>query len=159
MTTRTIYPALVLSLVFSFIFLGNIKAQTRPAPKLNIDIPKLVARVNGVEIESKYIEFRLNQILRTVPRPLTVKEKTSIAKDLIEKEVVRELVNQQGEKENLKIDSELIDKEMKSLRASYSSEEDFTKALKDRNITLEDIKKSMQIDINARQLLNVQIKG
>ncbi|HIJ50444.1 MAG TPA: hypothetical protein HPP54_05215 [Nitrospinae bacterium] len=159
MKIRVVFPVLILSLVFSFISLGNITAQTRPAPKLNIDIPKLVARVNGVEIESKYIEFRLNQILRTVPRPLTVKEKTSIAKDLIEKEVVRELVSQKGKKENLKIDSELIEKELVLLRSSYSSEEDFTKALKARNITLEDIKKSMQIDINARQLLNAQIKG
>ena len=159
MKTRIIYPVLILSLVFSFISLESITAQTRPTPKLNIEIPKLVARVNGVDIESKYIKFRLNQILRTVPRPLTVKEKTSIAKDLIEKEVVRELVNQQGKKENLTIDSELIDKEMTSLSASYSSEEDFKKALEARNITLEDIKKSMQIDINARQLLNVQIKG
>ena len=119
----------------------------------------MVARVNGVDIESKYVEFRLNQILRKVPRPLTVKEKTSIAKDLIEKEVVRELVNQQGKKENLEIDNKIIKKELESLRSSYSSEEDFTKALKARNITLEDIKKSMQIDINARQLLNAQIKG
>jgi len=159
MKIRVIFPALILSLVFSFISLENTTAQTRPTPKLNIEIPKLVARVNGVEIESKYIEFRLNQILRTVPRPLTVKEKTSVAKDLIEKEVVRELVNQQGKKENLKIDGELIEKELESLRASYSTEEEFNKALKARNITLEDIKKSMQIDINARQLLNAQIKG
>ena len=159
MKTRIIFPALILSLAVSFIFLENITAQTRPTPKLNIDIPKLVARVNGVDIESKYIEFRLNQILRTVPRPLTVKEKTSVAKDLIEKEVVRELVNQQGKKENLKIDDKLIEKELESLRASYSTEEEFNMALKARNITLEDIKKSMQIDINARQLLNAQIKG
>ena len=159
MKTRIIFPALILSIVFSFIFLENITAQTPTVPKLNIEIPELVARVNGVDIESKYVEFRLNQILRKVPRPLTVKEKTSIAKDLIEKEVVRELVNQQGKKENLKIDGELIEKELESLRASYSTEEEFNKALKARNITLEDIKKSMQIDINARQLLNAQIKG
>jgi parvulin-like peptidyl-prolyl isomerase len=159
MKTRIIFPVLILSLAFSFIFLENTTAQTRPSPKLNIEIPKLVARVNGVDIESKYIEFRLNQILRTVPRPLTVKEKTSVAKDLIEKEVVRELVNQQGKKENLKIDDKLIEKELESLRKSYSTEEEFNKALKARNITLEDIKKSMQIDINARQLLNAQIKG
>jgi parvulin-like peptidyl-prolyl isomerase len=159
MKTRIIFPVLILSLAFSFIFIEDITAQTRPTPKLNIDIPKLVARVNGVDIESKYIEFRLNQILRTVPRPLTVKEKTSVAKDLIEKEVVRELVNQQGKKENLKIDSELIEKELASLRKSYSTEDEFNNALEARNITLEDIKKSMQIDINARQLLNAQIKG
>ncbi len=161
MKTRfsVIYSVLILSFVFSSIFPETIPAQTRPNPKLKIEIPKLVARVNGVDIESKYIEFRLSQITRQVKRPLTVKEKTSIVKDLIEKEVVRELVNQQGEKENLEIDSELIEKELKALRANYASEEEFNNALNARNINLDDIKKSMQIDINARQLLNAQIKG
>jgi parvulin-like peptidyl-prolyl isomerase len=159
MTTRIIYPVLVLSLFFFFIPPENITAQTRPTPKLNIDIPKLVARVNGIDIESKYIEFRLNQILRKAPRPLTVKEKTSIAKNLIEKEVIRELVNQQGKKENLIIDNKTIEKELVKLRKLYSSEEDFKKALKARNITVEEIKKSMEIEIKTHQLLNAQIKG
>lgn len=159
MKIRAIFSLVILSLICSSAFPGTVKAQTRPNPKLKIEIPKLVARVNGVDIESKYIEFRLSQITRTINRPLTVKEKTSIVKDLIEKEVVRELVNQQGEKENLKIDSGLIEKELKALRANYASEEEFNNALKARNINLEDIKKSMQIDINARQLLNAQIQG
>ncbi len=154
-----IYSALIFSLALTFVFPLAITAQTRPTPKLKIEIPKLVARVNGVDIESKYIEFRLNQISRKVNRPLTVQEKTSIVKDLIEKEVVRELVNQQGKKENLKVDNELIEKELDALRATYSSEEEFNSALTARNINLDDIKKSMQIDINARQLLNEQIKG
>ena len=160
---RFIFTLIVLSLIFPSVLPGIIQAQTRPNSKLKIEIPKLVARVNGVDIESKYIEFRLSQIeklaLKTAKRPLTVEEKNSIVKDLIEKEVVRELVNQQGKKENLKIDHELIEKELKLLRAGYASEEEFNNALKSRNINLEEIKKSMQIDINARQLLNAEITG
>ena len=95
---------IILGFIFLITFPGLISAQTRPTPKLNIEIPKLLARVNGVEIKSKYIEFRLSQIVKRVNRPLTVKEKTSIVKDLIEKEVVRELINQQGKKENLAVD-------------------------------------------------------
>ena len=108
MKFRFIFSIAISVLFFSSIFPKIIKAQTRPNPKLKIEIPKLVARVNGVDIESKYIKFRLSKIEKTVNRPLTVKEKTSIIKDLIEKEVVRELVSQQGEKENLKIDNKLI---------------------------------------------------
>jgi len=163
MKIRFIFTLTTFSLIFSSVLPGIIQAQTRPNPKLKIEIPKLVARVNGVDIESKYIEFRLSQIiklaLKKAKRPLTVKEKNSIVKDLIKKEVVRELVNQQGEKENLKIDHELIEKELKLLRAGYASEEEFNNALKSRNINLEEIKKSMQIDINARQLLNAEITG
>ena len=124
-----------------------------------LKIPEVVAKVNGVEIQSKYISFRMNQILKNVKRPLTLREKSSVVKDLIEKEVVRELVHQQGKKNNLKIDSELIEKELESLRKPYPSEEEFNKALSARSITLEDLKNSMAVDINARQLLNEHIKG
>ena len=134
----------------------NAFAQSSTKP---IKIPEVVARVNGVDIQSKYIAFRMNQIVKNVKRPLTVREKTSIAKDLIEKEIVRELVHQQGEKNNLEVDSDLIDKEMKALREPYASDEEFKTALKARDITLQDLKNSMTVDIHARQLLNAQIKG
>ena len=160
---RFILTLIILSLISPSVLPGIIQAQTRPNSKLKIEIPKLVARVNGVDIESKYIEFRLSQIeklaLKTAKRPLTVEEKNSIVKGLIEKEVVRELVNQQGEKENLKINPELIEKELKTLRALYASEEEFNNALKSRNINLEEIKKAIQIDINKNHLLNAEIKG
>ena len=88
-----------------------------------------------------------------------MREKTSIVKDLIEKEVVRELVHQHGEKKNLEVDSDLIEKEIKALREPYASDEEFENALSARNITLQDLKNSMEVDIHARQLLNEQIKG
>jgi len=154
-----LFYVLILSFIYSIAFTGSISAQTRPTSKLNIEIPKLVARVNGVDIESKYIQFRLSQIIKKINRPLTIKEKTSIVKDLIEKEIVRELINQQGKKEKLVLDNKMIETELESLRSAYSSGDEFNNALKTRNINLEDIKKSMQIDLNARQLLNAQIKG
>jgi parvulin-like peptidyl-prolyl isomerase len=141
---------------FTLSLAENISAQLSTT---TLKIPNVLGKVNGVEIQSKYIEFRLNQILKNVKRPLTLREKTSIIKDLIEKEVVRELIHQQGEKSNLKVDSELIEKEMGALRKIYSSDGEFQKALSERNITSEDLKASMSIDIHARQLLNEQIKG
>ena len=163
MQIRFIFTLIIFSLTFPSVLPGIIQAQTRPNLKLKIEIPKLVARVNGVDIESKYIEFRLSQIeklaLKTAKRPLTVKEKSSIVKGLIEKEVVRELVNQQGKKENLKIEPELIEKELKTLRSLYASEEEFNNAMKSRNINLKEIKKAIQIDINKNHLLNAEIKG
>ena len=140
----------------AFSIAGNASAQSSLQ---KLKIPEVVARVNGVDIQSKYIEFRLNQILRNVKRTLSPHEKNSIVKDLIEKEIVRELVHQQGEAKNLKVDEELIEKEMEALRKPYPSEEEFEKALNARNITFEDLKNSMKVDIHARQLLNDQIKG
>ena len=152
---------LLVLVVFSLYALTfpEVEKASAQSSTATLKIPDIVARVYGVDIPSKYIEFRLNKILKNVRRPLTMREKTSIVKDLIEKEVVRELVHQQGEKKNLKVDSELIEKEVKALREPYASDEEFEKALSARNITLQDLKSSMEVDIHARQLLNERIKG
>lgn len=134
------------------------KASAQPSPQ-SLKIPEIVATVNGVDIQSKYIQFRLNQILKNVKRPLTIREKTSVVKDLIEKEIVRELVRQKGKKNNLAVDSGLIEKEMAALRKPYDNNDEFEKALEARNITIDDLKRSMEVDINARALLNDHIKG
>ena len=152
---------LLVLVVFSLCTLTfpEVEKASAQSSTANLKIPDVVARVNGVDIQSKYIEFRLNKILKNVRRPLTMREKTSIVKDLIEKEVVRELVHQHGEKKNLEVDSDLIKKEIKALREPYASDEEFENALSARNITLQDLKNSMEVDIHARQLLNKQIKG
>jgi peptidyl-prolyl cis-trans isomerase C len=146
-------------IVLSLFTISEAEYASAQASTTTLKIPEVLAKVNGVDIQSKYIEFRLNQILKNVKRPLTLREKTSVVKDLIEKEVVRELIHQQGEKSNIKIDSDLIQKELDALRKPYPSDEEFEKALKARNITLKDLKNSMSVDIHARQLLNEQIKG
>ncbi|MEE3253323.1 MAG: hypothetical protein VX227_03530, partial [Nitrospinota bacterium] len=63
-----LFYVLILSFIYSIAFTGSISSQTRPTSKLNIEIPKLVARVNGVDIESKYIQFRLSQIIKKINR-------------------------------------------------------------------------------------------
>jgi len=158
MKNRFCRSVLIALSIFTFTLpvAGKVSAQSSPQP---LKIPEVVAKVNGVDIQSKYIAFRLNQILRNVKRPLTMRERTSVVKDLIEKEIVRELVNQQGEKKNLEVDSDLVEKEMAALRKPYKSDEEFEKALSARSITLDDLKNSMKVDINARQLLNDHIKG
>lgn len=144
--------------IFSFTLQVEKNSSAQSSPQ-SLKIPEVVAQVNGVDIQSKYIEFRMNQILKNVKRPLTIREKTSVVKDLIEKEIVRELVNQQGKKNNLEVGSGLIEKEMTALRKPYDSDEEFEKALGARNITIDDLKKSITVDINARKLLNQEIKG
>ena len=104
---------LLFLIVFSLCILifSEVEKASAQSSTTTLKIPDVVARVNGVDIQSKFIEFRLSKILKKVRRPLTMREKTSIVKDLIDKEVVRELVHQQGEKKNLKVDPDLIENE------------------------------------------------
>jgi parvulin-like peptidyl-prolyl isomerase len=121
--------------------------------------PEVIAKVNGVELDSNFIKFEFNRVMTHVKQPIDVREKIKIARDIIDREVVRELVSQSGKTKGIQIPSETIDQEVAALTKLYDNEQEFSAALKERQITEEDVKKAIRIDAMARELLDQQIKG
>ncbi|MDP6335263.1 MAG: peptidylprolyl isomerase [Nitrospinaceae bacterium] len=122
-------------------------------------IPNVVARVNGSEIPAKYIKFEFMRALRNVRAPMTSPQKDKMVRKIIDKEVVRELMYQEGHKLNLKADPKVVESELESLRSAYKNNEEFNKALDQRNITESDLKRSIEVDALARVILEKQVKG
>ncbi len=125
----------------------------------SVDIPDVVATVNGVEIDSRYIKFQLERIVKMNKRPLTGNEKARILKDIVDKEIVRELVLQEGKSQNKKLPDEILEAEFGKLKSSYETEEEFQKALKERDISEKDLRRSIEIDSLAQMLIGEEIKG
>jgi len=121
--------------------------------------PEVIAKVNGVELDSNFIKFEFNRVMTQVKQPIDVRNKIKIAKDIIDREVVRELVSQSGKTKGIEIPSETIDQEVAALSKFYDNEEAFSAALKERSITKEDLRKAIRVDALARKLLDQQIKG
>lgn len=122
-------------------------------------IPDVVARVNDKPVYGKYIQFQLSRILKNAGGPVDLIQKGKIVRSLIEKEVVRELVYQEGKKQNIAADMKVLDEEIKALRSAYESPKEFEEALKKRDISEADLRQSMETDLIARQLLEKEIKG
>lgn len=124
-----------------------------------IKIPETVAKVNGVAVSSSFVMFEFSRMMKNVKEPLTLEQKKTIVREIIDTEVVRELMYQEGKTEKLQIASEKIDAEFGNLKSGYSSESEFEEALKERRISIKDIKKSIELDFLARELLDRQVKG
>lgn len=122
-------------------------------------IPDIVARVNGKDIDAKYIRFELGRVLARAKGPVSPADQEKIIRGIIDKEVVRELVYQEGRTKNIEVPSEVIDREIASIREPYASDEEFEATLKERDITLDELRHSITIDAMARQLLDEQVKG
>ena len=121
--------------------------------------PEVLAKVNGVEIDSNFIKFEFNRVMTQLKQPIDVREKIKIANDIIDREVVRELVSQSGKTKGIQIPPETIDQEVAALKKLYKNEQEYSAALKERQITEEDVRKAIRIDAMARELLDRQIKG
>lgn len=124
-----------------------------------MNIPEVVAKVNGVELRSDYIRFRLNLDMRRIGKNLSAQQKTQLAAAIIEKEIVRELMYQEGQAKGSGVSSETVEKEMQEFKKTYGSEEEFQQALKIRGITEAELKKGIEVDLIAKKLLDDRVKG
>jgi peptidyl-prolyl cis-trans isomerase C len=152
-----LFPAIA---VFFTCGLGLANADTKPLGINQIPpMPDVVARVNGSDISAKHIKFQFMQVLRKSQASFTSAQKEKIVRKAIDKEVVRELMYQEGKKLNLVPDPKFVESELQELKAAYKNENDFKKALLERDITEEDLKKSIQVDSQAQIILKQQVKG
>jgi peptidyl-prolyl cis-trans isomerase C len=124
-----------------------------------MNIPGVVAKINGVELRSDYIRFRVNVDLRRIGQNLDARQKAKLAETIIEKEIVRELMYQEGQTKNKKVSPEMVEKELQEFKKSYGSEEEFNKTLKARGLTEDELKKGIEVDLIAKNLLDDRVKG
>ena len=82
----------------------------------DMNIPGVVAKVNGVELKSDYIRFRVNLDLRRIGQNLNAQQKAKLAQTIIDKEIVRELMYQEGQAKGSGVSSETIEKEMQEFK-------------------------------------------
>lgn len=151
----------ILGLVGIFLWTlgGTARAQAPVAGQdltEGMNIPQVVAKVNGTELKSDYIRFRLNLDMRRLGGQLDPKQKTQLAGAIIEKEIVRELMYQEGKG---RVASEEIEKEFQEFKKAYESKEELNKALAARGIDEAELKKGIEIDLIAKNLLDDRIKG
>jgi len=124
-----------------------------------MNIPGVVAKVNGVELRSDYIRFRVNLDLRRIGRNLDAKQKSKLAGAIIDKEIVRELMYQEGQANGSGVSPETVEKELQAFKKSYESEEKFQEILKMRGLSEEELKKGIEVDLIAKNLLDNRVKG
>jgi parvulin-like peptidyl-prolyl isomerase len=124
-----------------------------------MNIPRVVAKVNGVELRSDYIRFRVNLDMRRIGQNLNAQQKAKLAGAIIEKEIVRELMYQEGHAKGSGVSPETVEKEMQEFKKSFGSEDEFQQALKVRGISEDELKKGIEVDLIAKQLLDDRVKG
>ena len=125
----------------------------------DMNIPRVVAKVNGVELRSGYIRFRLNLDMRRMGQNLNARQKSQIAGAIIEKEIVRELMYQEGRTKGQGVSPATVEKEFQEFKQSYGSENEFQKALEERGISAAELKKGIEVDLIAKNLLDERVKG
>jgi parvulin-like peptidyl-prolyl isomerase len=89
---------------------------------------------------------------------LTDEQKKNLVRDILDKEITRELLFQLGKKNNKVIPPQRVDDELDQLKASYPDQRTFEDALKQRDINIDVLRKSVEVDLVSRELLEEQVR-
>lgn len=98
---------------------------------------KTVVRVDGIEIKQKEVDTYINFYKKqSTSSELTGDEEElkNLEASIIDSLIVTKLLEKYAEENNITVNSEEVDKQIKLIIDSYSSEEDFKKGLKDMDI-------------------------
>lgn len=138
----------VSSLRIMVIFTGLL-AMTLPAwgEALKTAQTGKVAVVDGVPVyrdEFNVEALMLQKTLLGFGKPLTCSQVVSVREEVLESLIRRELLYQESSKLGIKPDEKTVDKELKSLRQQFPSEEDYKKELSRRGISEEILRSRLE---------------
>lgn len=119
-----------------------------------------VAVVNGTVIKQAELDAETNQYLarlRSMGRSPNALELGQIKTQVLENLIARELLYQESQKKDIKVDQKQVDAQLTALKGRFPGEAEFNTALARMNLTEADLRFQFERDLAIRELLEAQI--
>jgi len=122
------------------------------------DADEALATVNGKKIlRSEVDKYYKNQTANSPAQP-EAEQSDSLKLQIVRQLIDDEIMMQRAAKLNLNATDEEIDTKLNELKAPYTKEE-FDKRLKDKNLTVEDLKNELRRNETVQKVLNKEINS
>ena len=120
--------------------------------------PDVMATVNGKEILSSDVEKYYNASLGDSPQQPSAEQADIVRLNILHQMIEDEILQQRAVKLNLAASEEDVNAKLTEMKAPYTQEE-FDKQLKQRNLTIDDLKRDMRRSLTKTKLLNKEIES
>jgi peptidyl-prolyl cis-trans isomerase SurA len=145
-------PHVAALLLFSGVLFSPLAACHR-SPSADV-----VATVNGKEIQRAELERNYQIQLGDNPQKPSDQEADILRLNVLRSMIQKEILQQQAAKLNLTASDEDVNTKLTEIKAPYT-EEQFNNLLKQRNMTLDDLKRDIRRDLTETKLLNKEIES
>ena len=148
-------------LIFLITLAGSVSAENQADLIINgKKIPTIIAKVNGVELTSDLLkrEMIAYQLLASREgQTLEEKDEEKIARGLLMKAIDDELVYQQGLKQDIKIESVTIEREIKHIQTQFLDKKLFLSALAAQRLTFDILKSNIKKTLVKEEFIRIKI--
>jgi peptidyl-prolyl cis-trans isomerase SurA len=120
--------------------------------------PDVMATVNGKDILRSDVEKYYKASLGDNPQEPSAEQANIVRLNILHQLIEDEILQQRAAKLNLAASDEDVNAKLTEMKAPYTQEE-FDKQLKQRNITLDDLKRDLRRSLTKEKLLNKEIES
>ena len=117
-----------------------------------------MATVNGKEILSSDVEKYYKASLGDSPQQPSAEQADIVRLNILHQMIEDEILQQRAAKLNLAASEEDVNAKLTEMKAPYTQEE-FDRQLKQRNLTVDDLKRDMRRSLTKTKLLNKEIES
>jgi peptidyl-prolyl cis-trans isomerase C len=128
-------------------------APIKPVPA---QLPPVIARVNGEDVKKEEFDRIIHTMEARAGQPIPAERRDEIMRGAIDQLVVYTLLSQESRNRGIKIDDKEIDDKMGQLRAQFPTQDAFDKALKERGMTIESLRKDARVDLSVTKLMEAE---
>jgi peptidyl-prolyl cis-trans isomerase SurA len=120
--------------------------------------PDVMATVNGKEIMRPELEKYYKGSLGDAPQEPSAEQADIVRLNILRQMIDDEILQQRAAKLNLAASDEDVNAKLTEMKAPYTQEE-FDKQLKQRNLTVDDLKRDLRRSLTKTKLLNKEIES
>jgi len=132
---------------------------TPPAPPKPVpaQLPDVLARVNGQAVNKADFERMVRTIESRAGQPIPPDRRDEILRGALDQLITYTLLSQESKTRGVKVEPAEIEAKMGQLKSQFPNEEAFDKALNQRGMTLESLRKDAQVDLSVTKLMDAEV--
>jgi peptidyl-prolyl cis-trans isomerase C len=128
---------------------------TPPKP-VPAQLPPVIARVNGEDVKKEEFDRIIHTMEARAGQPIPPDRRDEILRGAINQLVVYTLLSQESRKRGIKVEDAEIDAKMAQLKGQFPTQDAFEKALKERGMTVDSLRKDARVDISVTKLMEAE---
>jgi peptidyl-prolyl cis-trans isomerase C len=134
-------------------------APAPPAPPKPVpaELPAIIARVNGEEVKKEDFEKMIKTIESRAGQPIPPDRRDEILRGALDQLVVYTLLSQESKARGIKVDEAEIEAKMQQLRGQFPTQAAFEKALQERHMTADGLRKDARVDLSVTKLMDAEV--
>jgi peptidyl-prolyl cis-trans isomerase C len=135
---------------------GAPPAPTPPKP-VPTALPPVVAKVNGEDIKKEDFDQMIKGMEMQAGQQIPPDRRDEILRNALDQLIVYRLLSQESKARGLKVEETDVDAKVKEVRDRFQTQAAFEAALKQRGMTVDDLKKEARADLVVSKLVDAEV--